>query len=393
MATSTSNRPTIIDYTTPASEKSVYFDAPIMHIFSKKKEAPDAANVEGGDLGDAAGFVAPSPKRDSKIRSTTSLKDLQPPESVDEDTRSASAAVPGHLPAPAPSFPEPTPAPASAPTFAPMATSSLLDAERGEHEDVVPPPAPATPQQPTSRFIEDPAMASTPQSHKRAGSLRSTDFATLSPSMGSPTTNSHLKKAGSKLHKNPRREGSVSTATATDPDSGYDSPSPRNRLSSLRKDDMDIIAPVPVVWTEGARRVPEAEEDGPHERIRGQEYIPRSRSAMSQSTARAAGADVRRSQSMRSYHTTGSMRRDYDEGSMHTTPSGRRTPGRRRSFTSGSFANGAGTIGPNARADEEETRLFRARSVHAEAGLTKKERSRLGKAESKLSFFCKAAKS
>lgn len=334
-------------------------------------------------MGDAAGFIAPSPRRDSKIRSTTSLKDLQPPETADEDTRSASAAVPGHLPAPAPSFPEPTPAPASAPTFAPMATSSLLDAERGEHEDVAPPPAPA-PQQPTSRFIEDPAMAYT-QSHKHAGSLRSTDFATLSPTMGSPTTN--LKKSSSKLHKNPRREGSVSTATATDPDSGYDSPSPRKRFSSLRKDDTDIIAPVPVVWTEGAHREPEAEEDGPHERIRGQEYIPRSRSAMSQSTARAAGADVRRSQSMRSYHTTGSLRRDYDEGSMHTTPSGRRTPGRRRSFTSGSFANGAGTIGPNARADEEETKLFRARSVHAEAGLTKKERSRLGKAESELSTF------
>ncbi|KAI0690143.1 hypothetical protein BC835DRAFT_1281545 [Cytidiella melzeri] len=95
------------------------------------------------------------------------------------------------------------------------------------------------------------------------------------------------------------------------------------------------------------------------------------------------GNDVRRSQSMRSYRTAGSMRDRDGQESMRTTPSGRQTPSRRRSMTGGSFANGAGTIGPAARMTDDETKLFRARSVTAETSLSKKQKSRIGKAEIK----------
>lgn len=325
----TTTRPTYIEYT-PASEHSVYFDAPIMHIFTKKRDS----------VGDEPGFVAPSPKRDSTIRSTTSLSNVPPPEQhPDEDMRSASAGVPGHLPIP--TFPEPTPAPVSEAA------------------------------QPGAK-VSDTALAVAPvaeNSHQRTGSVRSSDFATLSPTMSSTK----------KLHK--RREGSTSTATATDPDSGYDSPSPRNRAPSLKN--ADSMQPLPVVWADGA-------EHGPDDALElDKQYVQRSRSALSRTPTN--NTDVRRSQSMRSYRTAGTTfgDRDYDgQESIRTTPSGRRTPGgtigRRKSMNGGSFANGAGTIGPAAAADEDETRLFRARSVTAETSLTKKQRIRLGKAESEI---------
>jgi hypothetical protein len=327
----TTSRPTYIEYT-PASEHSVYFDAPIMHIFTRKNDS----------VGEEPSFVAPSPKRDSTIRSTTSLSNITPPERhLDEDTRSASAGVPGHLPVP--SFPEPT---------------SELTPETAEPEPKV----------------RDEVLDSTPvaeNSHQRTGSVRSADFATLSPTMGSTK----------KLHK--RREGSTSTATATDPDSGYDSPSPRNRAPSLKN--ADSMQPLPVVWADGV-------DHGPEDALElEKEHGQRSRSVMSRTPTNIT--DVRRSQSMRSYRTAGTTfgDRDYDgQNSIRTTPSGRRTPsgtiGRRKSMNGGSFANGAGTIGPAAAADEDETRLFRARSVTAETSLTKKQKVKLGKAESKLSF-------
>ena len=48
------------DDNTPSSERSVYFDAPMMHIFSK------------GGGNDEDGYVAPSPAH-SRIRTTTPL--------------------------------------------------------------------------------------------------------------------------------------------------------------------------------------------------------------------------------------------------------------------------------------------------------------------------------
>ncbi len=51
----TTTRPTFIDYTpSPSSQRSVYFDAPIMHIFSK-----EPSNDED--------FVAPSPTRTNQV--------------------------------------------------------------------------------------------------------------------------------------------------------------------------------------------------------------------------------------------------------------------------------------------------------------------------------------
>ncbi|KAI0750550.1 hypothetical protein BC629DRAFT_1290256 [Irpex lacteus] len=199
--------------------------------------------------------------------------------------------------------------------------------------------------------------------------------------MHSPTksNNNTLKKSNSNAKLQKRREGSVSSATTrTDPDSGYDSPtSPKKRLSSLRKDNVledQEIDPVPVVWANGTQpQHPETddEEDAGHHQY---DRTPRSRSVLSHT--HGDGVNVRRSQSMRSYRTG----RD-DQGSIRTTPS--RASARRKSLSGGTFANGPGTIGPNAKADEEETKLFRARSVHAEAGLTKKEKAKLGKVEIK----------
>ncbi|KAI0091236.1 hypothetical protein BDY19DRAFT_886286 [Irpex rosettiformis] len=198
-------------------------------------------------------------------------------------------------------------------------------------------------------------------------------------------SSTNLKKSNSaaKLQKKAKRNGSDSTRT--DPDSGYDSPSPEKKLAALKKENTEDIEPVPVVWASGAPHEGETAEGGPLEHDREQGPIPRSRSAMDHSP-QTGGADVRRSQSMRSNRIAGGLSRNYardDRESMHTTPSGRHTPRRRKSLTGGSFANGPGMVGPNAKVDDEETKLFRTRSVTAEAALTKKEKSRIGKAETK----------
>lgn len=285
-----SNRPTFIDYASPDSERSIYFDAPIMHIFSKKSS-------------DDAGFVAPSPKRNSRIRSTTSLKSLR---DGNEDAQPTEGAVPDQ---------------------------------------------PASDAQPIPGDYEESGQHEEPQS-----TLRSTDFATS----GLVASDSMGKKGNSHKH----REGS----TSTDPmsDSGYDSAgSPRNQPRSLRNS--TEMQPIPVVWAEGAGPAPEDNDE---------QTQPRSKSALS-------SADPKRSHSMRSFRS-GSMLRDRDgQDSIRTTQSGRR---RRLSLTGGSFASGAGTIGPASRPQDDETQLFRSRSVSAEASLTKKQKLKIGKAECEYSL-------
>lgn len=244
---------TYIDYNTPASGKSEYFDAPTMHIFSKPAEEED---------------VALSPTTPSRIRTTTSLN------------------------------------------------------SGGQDDGVV-----------------ENAVQSSDEEHDAPDpdNFTSRDYAAVT-------------------HK---RVGSTSTGGAGS-DSGYESPSRRNKPRELRDDNNDI-QPIPVVWAEP-----------------GTDAIQRGPKSL------ASTVDARRSQSMRSFHTTGTLNRD--GGSIRTTASGRYTPAdrrRRASLTGGTFSNGAGTVGPAAAANEEETNLFRSRSVSAESALSKKQMLKISKTERK----------
>ncbi|GJE88709.1 hypothetical protein PsYK624_047920 [Phanerochaete sordida] len=259
------NRPTFIDYSSPASEKSIYFDAPLMHIFSKRSSTAGDAPEEG--------HVAPPPASQSKIRSTTPLSPSQEP---------SPASAPGPLP--------------DAPGATPM-------------------PQPHTNDEPA---------------------LSDDDNAVLSRDYGASKP----------------RQGSASTYGGTASDSGYGSPTPR---AKPLHDDMQ---PIPVIWG--------GDGDGPRP------------------TEKAGGADTRRSHSMRSFRSAGSRRDDGEGQSVHT--SGRYTPAqrsRRVSMSGGAFAEGAGTVGPAAEADPEQTGLFRSRSVSAETALSKKQKLRISKEELK----------
>lgn len=291
-----------------------------MHIFSKK-----------GSADDAAGFVAPSPKRDNRIRSTTSMKSLR------RDNEDAQ--------------PE-------------LATGS---------DGAVPDP-PVSQTQPGSHEVEDPQSI-----------LRSNDYATNGGLVASKLTNADNNSENNNNNNNndmnemasaPNRHREGSTSTDPMSDSAYASAtgSPRNNPKSLR--DSAEMQPIPVVWTEGTEPPPDdIDEDGQLQ----VQARPRSKGAFN-------ATDPKRSQSMRSFRS-GSMLRDRDgQDSVRTTPSGRRTPRRRLSLTGGGFASGAGTVGPASKPQDEETQLFRSRSVSAEASLTKKQKLKIGKAESECTF-------
>lgn len=259
------NRPTFIDYSSPDSEKSVYFDAPLMHIFSKRSDGGNGDAEEGG-------HVAPPPAGHNSIRSTTSLSGASP------------AQAPSALP------------------DGPDAAVQPSDDEPGTSEG------------------ED------------TGGVLTRDYG-----------------AGRVATNKPRSSGTAS-------DSGYGSPTPRNKPL---EDDMQ---PIPVVWAGDPGGTPR------------------------QSKVSAGEADVRRSQSMRSYRSSGTRRETEDGQSMHTAPTGRYTPAqrpRRVSMSGGAFAEGAGTVGPAAAADPEQTNLFRSRSVSAESALSNKQRLRITKEELK----------
>lgn len=162
---------------------------------------------------------------------------------------------------------------------------------------------------------------------------------------------------------------------ATQSDSGYSSSSPRNRLRSLPNE--DGLKPVPVVWSN-----PEPADD---RNTTPQPILWKRTQALAGNGDAIARPDMglpRRSQSMRSFRTPVATESSFyagDGGSMRTAPSGRVR--RRVSLNGGSFANGAGTIGPNAHPTDDETGVFRARSINADAGLSKKQKLKIGKTE------------
>lgn len=271
----TDNRPTFIAYSSPDSERSIYFDAPLMHIFSKHSDA------DGEE-----GHVAPSPDQ-SRLRTTTSLSNSQ----------------------------------------------------AGAREE------PMT-------MLDDPNAFAQPLDEGH------------STSEGEDTVLSRDYGPSRVLNNNLPRQRSASNPGGTAPDSGYGSPTPRKKQLQT-EDDMQ---PIPVVW--GGEL--------------GQNTTKR------QSKMSAATADPRRSQSMRSYRSSGTNRDAADTQSMRATPSGRYTPAQHARMTSsngGAFADGAGTVGPAATPDPEETNLFRSRSVSAESALSKKQKLRISKDECEYSVL------
>ena len=256
-----SRGPTYIDYASPnGSERSVYFDAPIMHIFSK------------GNNDNEEGHVAPSPTTSTRIRTTPPI-----------DSGRAGLVV-------------------------------LPEISSGDHRSP----------------IED---GNADSDGDGGSNVLSRDYGALSA-------------------KRKPRQGSASTD-----DSGYGSPSPRR--------DAQDIQPIPVVWV-------------------GSNSQLQRNSRMSDNSA-----DTRRSQSMRSFRS-GTNRDGDGHESVRTMPTGRYTPTDRRrrvSLTGGTFANGAGMVGPAAVPHEDETNLFRSRSVSAESALSKKQKLKIGKEECQYASF------
>lgn len=88
-----SNRPTYVDYSSPSSERSVYFDAPIMHFFSKstsKTSTPDlAATADDERVPSRAGTASPVRAEDPSVAfaSTSVAEDSRTDNTEDEASR------------------------------------------------------------------------------------------------------------------------------------------------------------------------------------------------------------------------------------------------------------------------------------------------------------------
>ncbi|KZT73031.1 hypothetical protein DAEQUDRAFT_762395 [Daedalea quercina L-15889] len=176
----------------------------------------------------------------------------------------------------------------------------------------------------------------------------------------------------------------LSVGTSTDnransppSDSGYGSSSPtataRPERSASRVS-RTTLKPMPVVWKDGqsqpdATDYADTDDEGAYNN---------------------SGADhrARRATSMRSLRTSASRRdrdRDgYDHASIRSTPASRSTERRRRvSLSGGSFAGGAGTIGPGTTPRPDDTASFSTRAKSAEAELTPKQKTKIEKASAK----------
>ncbi|EJF64941.1 hypothetical protein DICSQDRAFT_100439 [Dichomitus squalens LYAD-421 SS1] len=162
-----------------------------------------------------------------------------------------------------------------------------------------------------------------------------------------------------------RRASSAGVTT----DSGYVSGGAgglAKRSHSRASASQGSIAPIPVLWTDSpsARDRSLADHDG-------------------ERPSRAS--PFRRASSLRSFHTSTVGERERDErGSIRTAPSIGGSPGVRRRRTSliqGSFASGAGTVGPSATPHFDET--FHSRSQSADAGLSERQRVKLSKSQLK----------
>lgn len=185
------------------------------------------------------------------------------------------------------------------------------------------------------------------------------------------------READTSHHRN------VSTSSgAPGSDSGYGSPTNQHRRSKsmgtsgkapaeraegnteAAGGDNDDIKPIPILWTDAAD---------------GQGQLSRVRSQRTARGEDGGGGYMRRSGSVRSNRSGFAVDRDRgDQESIRTTPSMRR---RRIDLSGGSFAGGAGTVGPNSEPEVDDS--LSERRVAADAGLSKKQKMRLNKAEVK----------
>ncbi|KAI0749772.1 hypothetical protein C8Q80DRAFT_645990 [Daedaleopsis nitida] len=164
-----------------------------------------------------------------------------------------------------------------------------------------------------------------------------------------------------------RRSSSVAVT-----DSGYGSGSNLNgaRSQSRASQVSNKLEPVPIVWTESPQKMrnpalsaSDEEEDGV-----------------------SKDSPFKRAASLRSFRSVGPRTNlpDQEGASIRTTPSGldKSTLRRRRiSLSGGSFASGAGTVGPAATPDIDNA--FHIRSRSADLSLTEKQKVKLSKAQIK----------
>ncbi|KAI0787654.1 hypothetical protein C8Q74DRAFT_622325 [Fomes fomentarius] len=152
-------------------------------------------------------------------------------------------------------------------------------------------------------------------------------------------------------------------------DSGYGSGSNAPRSQSRQSKRSSTMEPIPILWTESPHDV------RPHRSLVDGEG--------DESTARRDGNSFKRASSLRSFRSTGlrpSLLEREDRSSIRTTPTGaeKSTLRRRRiSLGGGSFASGAGTVGPASSVVLDET--FQNRSRSAELALTEKQKVKLSK--------------
>lgn len=195
-----------------------------------------------------------------------------------------------------------------------------------------------------------------------------------SPAMFAPE--SHSVVGGEAIHgvDFPNSAGQTSSPNAMTDQSeyGYAPTSPRNGSVLRKASSVQRLKPMPVVWTDA-----DAERNADSPREPG-----------TPTRARPSMGSPRRSQSLRSFRP--STTDLFDQDSVHTAPSTLRMPRRRISLSgggSGGFAKGAGTVGPRSTARDEETSVFRSRSIHADAGLSKKQQTKISKSECRLSWY------
>ncbi|KAH8100831.1 hypothetical protein BXZ70DRAFT_1077448 [Cristinia sonorae] len=299
--------------TRTSSDKSVYYDAPLMHFFTGSRKPSTSSN------------------RSSKL---LKKRDEGSPISP---SGTNSTIVPTHMPTPDPAHAAPD-SDVAGPTPEPSVTIAST------------PVVNLQPQEGHASALDHPTSTSEAAAHARKrNSAASTNGVPSDSGYGSAGSNAHS------------RSKSLTTTRAAP--------------TAIGETTNDDIEPIPVVWSGEEDEAAFNEQEASAAQVQRSHSRARSQSAWLPSRS-VKGEDVKRSASVRSYRD-----RNGDQESLYTTPSGRRTPHRRTSLGGGSFAAGAGTVGPNADMDVDES--FRLRSAAAEASLGKKEKLRLNKTEIK----------
>ncbi|CCM03078.1 uncharacterized protein FIBRA_05198 [Fibroporia radiculosa] len=271
----------------PASTRSIYFDAPLMHLFSKRKSSTIAAPTDGAD--------------------------------------------PSEMPPP---FQDP-----NQPSDLPEANVD---------------PQPLTTSAPEHTFTE--------KQHGTMGAERNTGV--------TPSINTNGDASYPPPESQPPKELAMTASPLSD--SGYGSPSTANHPP--KRSASTDMKPIPILWSK--RNAGPNGTAPPNEEEENQDATAATGESKKEKTKEREHDGIpQRSTSLRS---TRSAR---DRDSLRSTPLSRTSTRRRRvSLSSGTFAAGAGTVGPAATTHPDDTSGFNQRSRTAEADLTAKQRARVEKA-------------